>query len=169
MQIFNMKKLLALLLLSPLVVSEDVELYCISYLDNKRLDDFNNWMQTPIQEDGLLSIAEYSLRESFRNNVEACMEELLPAEEYIVSFDNSYLDKYGKFSISQIKRNCMWAGPDLYFDDDMESLQEMEVTKNKIKIGNNRLIVNRKDMSAIGTSIVGGKTVGPYPFECSIL
>ncbi|MDA0754382.1 MAG: hypothetical protein O3A49_06860 [Candidatus Marinimicrobia bacterium] len=164
-----MKKLLALLLLSPLVVSEEVELYCISYLDNKRLDDFNNWMQTPIKEDGLLSIVEYSLRESFRNNVEACIEELLPAEEYIISFDDSYLSKYGKFSVSQIKRNCILSSPDEYFDDDMESLQEMVVTKNKIKVGNNRLIVNRKDMSAIGTSIIGGETVGPYPFECSIL
>lgn len=38
-------------------------------------------MQSPIKEDGLGSIVEYSLRESFRNNVEACMEELLPAEE----------------------------------------------------------------------------------------
>jgi hypothetical protein len=52
---------------------------------------------------------------------------------------------------------------------DVQSLQEMGVTKNKIKIGNNRLIVNRKDMSAIGTSIVGCKNEGPYPFECSIL
>jgi len=164
-----MKKLLALLLLSPFVAGEEVELYCISYFDNKRLDDFNNWMQTPIQEDGVSGIAEYAVKEVMKDNFNACMEELLPAEEYFVSFDNSYLDKYGKFSVSQIKRNCMSAGPDLYFDDDMESLQEMEVTKNKIKIGSNRLIVNRKDMSAIGTSIVGGKTVGPYPFECSIL
>ncbi|MBT3611941.1 MAG: hypothetical protein HN522_03245 [Flavobacteriales bacterium] len=141
---------------------ENVELTCSSDYSDKRMRVMNNYFSS----DG--NIVAKSLRKVFRDNAQQCIDNFLPAEEYVITFKKSFLDNVGKYSVGMIKRYCEWSGAESFRDDEYESLQEMHVTNKNLTINSDRkLIIERKTMQGRKSTIYGGDEYGPFKYECT--